>query len=187
MNSTSLAGDVCLTMGFTETKSGECNEVLNWTILLVSLLVLLLLLLCSCCCCCYRCGRVRCQFCAKWQKVGGAVEAHRKECFKRHRNIIETFRKHPRATCTKERHRVFLWPKVRGDSSFLCCNRNCKTMEILAAMKGKLGVEGRQEVKNTGKERFYCLICDFNICYVCADKYTGNEQEAERRWGPVIK
>ena len=28
----------------------------------------------------------------RWQKVGGAVEAHRKECFKRHRNIIETFR-----------------------------------------------------------------------------------------------
>ena len=43
------------------------------------------------------------------------------------------------------------------------------------------------QVKNTGKERFYCLICDFNICYVCADKYTGNEAEAERRWGPVIK
>ena len=43
------------------------------------------------------------------------------------------------------------------------------------------------QVKNTGKERFYCLICDFNICYVCADKYTGNEAEAEKRWGPVIK
>ena len=27
------------------------------------------------------------------------------------------------------------------------------------------------KVKNTGKERYYCLICDFDICYVCVDKF----------------
>ena len=104
----------------------------------------------------------------RWYRVGRAVENHRKECFKSHRNIIQSFRqvfcttiptgkrenvcyfkkmpeiqfwkridvvwrdlsrlfdrKHPRATCTKERHQVFLWPSNKGSSSFLCTNRCC--------------------------------------------------------------
>ena len=61
--STSLAKDVCQKMGLNTTEGG-CTVVVGWMILVVPLLLLLLLLVCSCCCC-YRCGRVRCQFCAK--------------------------------------------------------------------------------------------------------------------------
>ena len=43
------------------------------------------------------------------------------------------------------------------------------------------------QVRNTGKERFHCLLCAFDICYVCADKYTGEEARAGARWGPVIR
>ena len=78
--------------------------------------------------------------------------SHRKECAQRNRSFLATLPMPFAVNCPKCEKLLRQWPE-RG-SFFTCDDSACHVRD--------------QKIVNTGRNRFNCFVCDYDLCITCA-------------------
>ncbi|XP_023341120.1 uncharacterized protein LOC111711101 [Eurytemora carolleeae] len=144
-----------------------------WGILLLTLAIVIFIFIIVKCCVEFQDayfggGRKVCYLCLDKIRIQDWNSGeHRRQCAFRYASDLTNLLQHDRVKCPKCESRLRLWPEGRGPS-FSCDSDD----SLECADKGS-------QIKNNGKNRYNCFLCDYDLCESCVQKMSEKLEKSD--------